>query len=111
MRDLFAPIRDAIAIRVREEHKVPIAIVGAGEIADLAHLPAYAAHGLAVAGIFDINKDKARAVAERHRLPKVYESVEEIAGDKNVRYEAVLNVMDMLQQNQVTKVGLLAKPR
>ena len=34
-----------------------------------------------------------------------------IAADKEVRYEAVLEVMDMLQQNQVRKVGLLAKPR
>ncbi len=34
-----------------------------------------------------------------------------IAADKDVRYEAVLDVMDMLQQNQVRKVGLLAKPR
>ena len=34
-----------------------------------------------------------------------------IAADKDVRYEQVLDVMDMLQQNQVRKVGLLAKPR
>ena len=34
-----------------------------------------------------------------------------IAADKDVRYEAVLEVMDMLQQNQVTRIGLLAKPR
>ncbi|MGQ0748976.1 MAG: protein TolR [Betaproteobacteria bacterium] len=34
-----------------------------------------------------------------------------IAADKEVRYEAVLEVMDMLQQNQIRKVGLLAKPR
>lgn len=34
-----------------------------------------------------------------------------IAADKDVRYEAVLEVMDLLQQNQVKKVGLLAKPR
>ena len=34
-----------------------------------------------------------------------------IAADKDVRYEAVLEVMDMLQQNQVRKIGLLAKPR
>jgi len=34
-----------------------------------------------------------------------------IAADKDVRYEAVLEVFDMLQQNQVKKVGLLAKPR
>jgi biopolymer transport protein TolR len=34
-----------------------------------------------------------------------------IAADKDVQYGAVLEVMDMLQQNQVRKVGLLAKPR
>ena len=34
-----------------------------------------------------------------------------IAADKDVRYEAVLEVMDMLQQNHVRRVGLLAKPR
>jgi len=34
-----------------------------------------------------------------------------IAADKDVRYESVLEVMDMLQQNQVTRIGLLAKPR
>ena len=34
-----------------------------------------------------------------------------ISADKDVRYEAVLEVMDMLQQNHVSKVGLLAKPR
>ena len=34
-----------------------------------------------------------------------------IAADKDVRYEAVLDVMDMLQQNQVSKIGLLARPK
>lgn len=34
-----------------------------------------------------------------------------IAGDKNVRYEEVINVMDLLQQEQVKKVGLLARPK
>ena len=34
-----------------------------------------------------------------------------IGADKDVRYEAVLDVMDMMQQNQVKKVGLLVKPR
>jgi biopolymer transport protein TolR len=33
-----------------------------------------------------------------------------IAGDKNVRYEAVLNVMDELQRQQVAKIGLLVQP-
>lgn len=34
-----------------------------------------------------------------------------IAADKSVRYEEVLGVMDILQQNQVKKIGLLAKPK
>ena len=34
-----------------------------------------------------------------------------IAADKDVRYEEVINVMDVLQQQQVKKVGLLARPK
>lgn len=34
-----------------------------------------------------------------------------IAADKNVRYEEVINVMDILEQEQVKKVGLLIKPK
>ena len=33
-----------------------------------------------------------------------------IGGDKDVRYEAVLKVMDELQRNNVARVGLLVKP-
>ena len=33
-----------------------------------------------------------------------------IAGDRAVRYEEVLKVLDVLQQNQVKRVGLLARP-
>ena len=32
-----------------------------------------------------------------------------ISADKNVRYEEVIKVMDLLQQMQIKKVGLLAK--
>ncbi len=34
-----------------------------------------------------------------------------IAADKNVRYDEVIKVMDILQQNQVQKVGLLAQQK
>jgi biopolymer transport protein TolR len=34
-----------------------------------------------------------------------------IAGEKSVRYELVLQVMDELQQAQVKRVGLLVQPR
>ena len=32
-----------------------------------------------------------------------------ISGDRNARYEDVLNVLDVLQRNQVKRVGLLAR--
>jgi len=84
MADVFAQIREAIAITVAPELKVPIAIVGAGEIVDLAHLPAYEAHGLKIAGITDLNLDKAKDVATRHGIARVYRSPAEIAADPGV---------------------------
>ncbi|MCC6533272.1 MAG: protein TolR [Burkholderiales bacterium] len=60
----------------------------------------------------EVRMDRARLVqAIRDKQQKDPQQAVVIAADKNVRYEAVLNVMDMLQQNQVSKVGLLAKPR
>jgi predicted dehydrogenase/kynurenine formamidase len=84
MSDLFAPIRDAVRLEVPEAHKRPVAIVGAGEIVDLAHLPVYGAHGIAVVGITDLDRDRAADVAKRHNIPTVYESVEELATDADV---------------------------
>ena len=49
--------------------------------------------------------------AIRQKQAKNPEQAVVIAADKDVRYESVLDVMDMLQQNQVKKVGLLVKPR
>ncbi|MDO8891912.1 MAG: protein TolR [Sulfurimicrobium sp.] len=53
--------------------------------------------------------DLVQAVMEKQA--KNPEQAVVIAADKNVRYEEVLNVMDILQQNQVQKIGLLAKPK
>ena len=33
-----------------------------------------------------------------------------IAADKNVRYEEVMDTMNMLQKAQITRIGLLARP-
>ena len=60
----------------------------------------------------EVRMDRARLLqAIRDKQAKKPEQAVVIAADKSVRYEAVLNVMDMLQQNQVAKVGLLARPR
>ena len=60
----------------------------------------------------EIRVDRAKLIAAiRAKQQGNPEQAVVIAADKSVRYEAVLNVMDMLQQNQVAKVGLLARPR
>ncbi|MDP2786226.1 MAG: protein TolR [Sulfurimicrobium sp.] len=58
----------------------------------------------------EVSRDElVRAVKEKQENNPEQSVV--IAADKSVRYEEVLNVMDILQQNQVKKIGLLAKPK
>jgi len=47
----------------------------------------------------------------QQRLTKNPDQPVVISADKNVRYEEVVNVMDMLQQQHIKKIGLLAKGR
>ncbi|MDH4190980.1 MAG: protein TolR [Betaproteobacteria bacterium] len=46
----------------------------------------------------------------RERQAKAQDTPVLIAADKSVRYEAVLNVMDELQRENIRRVGLLVKP-
>ena len=48
--------------------------------------------------------------AVRERQAKNPERPVLIAADKDVRYEAVLNVMDELQRQQIRRIGLLVQP-
>lgn len=57
----------------------PIVIVGAGGIVDDAHLPAYRLAGFPVAGLFDLNPDRTRAVAEKWSIPAFTTLAEAIA--------------------------------
>lgn len=66
----------------RRDH--PIAIVGAGGIVQDAHLPAYRKAGFPVAGLFDLDQDKARRVAAQHGVPRVYRSLDELLDDRSV---------------------------
>ncbi len=67
----------------------------------------------------DLEKSNAARKVSREELVDAVRGQQErnpeqavvISADKSVRYEEVLKVMDVLQSNQVKKVGLLAKPR
>lgn len=60
------------------ENAPPIVIIGAGGIVEGAHLPAYRIAGIPVAGIFDLNKDKAKKLSKAFHIPRVYETMQEL---------------------------------
>jgi predicted dehydrogenase len=82
--DLFEEVSEACRIEVPEAHRRPIALIGAGEIADVAHLPAYRKGGLEVVGVFDVDQDRARLVAERHDIERVYPDLDSLLADDRV---------------------------
>ena len=80
MIDLFGPVSRACRIHVPPDQRKGIAIVGAGVIVDVAHLPAYRRGGLRIIGITDLDHDRARAVAERQTR-----GAEDVGGIGHVR--------------------------
>ncbi len=53
----------------------PIMIIGAGSIINDAHLPAYRKAGFSVAGICDLDQERAQATADAFGIPAVYTSL------------------------------------
>jgi predicted dehydrogenase len=67
----------------------PIVIIGAGGIVNDAHLPAYRLAGFPVAGVFDIDGDKARALAAKWDIP-AFVTLEEAIATPNAVYDLAL---------------------
>jgi len=63
-----------------------VAILGAGAIAQSAHLPAYAQHGVGVVGVWSRHPQTTATVRERFpSVGRVYASAEELLADPEVR--------------------------
>jgi biopolymer transport protein TolR len=59
----------------------------------------------------ELRVDRAQLLAVVRDAQKTHpEQAVVIAGDRSVRYEEVLNILDLLQKSQVKRVGLLARP-
>lgn len=58
---------------------MPIAIIGAGDIVNDAHLPAYRKAGFDVAGVFDIRTDRAVDLQRKWSIGTVFSSVDDLA--------------------------------
>jgi predicted dehydrogenase len=67
----------------------PIVIIGAGGIVNDAHLPAYRLANLPVAGVYDIDHDKARAVAAKWET-RAFGTLEEAIATPDAIYDLAL---------------------
>jgi len=84
---------------VNPEDKSPIVIIGAGSIVNDAHLPAYDLAGFEVAGIFDLDQDKAEATAKKFGVPAACGSLADLvklAREKNCVYDMALPASEII---------------
>lgn len=97
------------------QKNISICIIGAGGIINDAHLPAYEIAGYKVAGIFDINQEKAKVLAEKFNIQKVYANLDEAIASSNelTIYDIALPataIMDVLKQLPNKSAVLIQKP-
>lgn len=83
MLDPFARIAAACDLTIPEQIKLPIAVVGAGAITRVGHLPAYRRAGLPVAAVTDLDLDRAKGLAEDFGVPRVT-TLEEVLDDDEI---------------------------
>jgi predicted dehydrogenase len=82
----------------------PIVIIGAGGIVRDGHLPAYTKANFPVFGIFDIDEERARSLAEKFKVGRVFATLEAAAAEAHpdavfdlaVPPMAILNVLPNL---------------
>jgi predicted dehydrogenase len=73
------------------ERKLPskidygIAFIGCGGIVNYGHIPAYRASGFNMIGGYDVNHEAAEKTVQTHGLNRVYESLDELLLDPNIK--------------------------
>ena len=75
----------------------PIVIIGTGGIVHDAHLPAYKKAGFEVKGIYDIDKAKAKDLAEKFNINKIFDTFEEAVEDNNCIFDLALPPANLLE--------------
>jgi len=97
------------------KNRRPIVVIGAGSIVNDAHLPAYQLASFEVAGIFDINNERAKMIAQKFGIPRVYESLEQLVrqAPKNAVFDMALPASEIISSLQKLPDGspvLIQKP-
>ena len=104
------------SLRQRHERPTrprPIVFVGAGGIVNDAHMPAYRALQLPIAGVFDIDHARAKMTAERWQLPRVFGKLRDALQVEDAVFDIALPpaaIFETLQQVPEGAVVLIQKP-
>lgn len=93
----------------------PIVVIGSGGIVQAAHLPAYRLAGFTVAGIFDIDREKAGSTAADFGIPVVYTGLSEMVAENRTGavYDVAVpggEVLNILKQLPDHSFVLIQKP-
>lgn len=70
--------------KLPKNKNIGIGIVGAGEIIQSNHLPAYSKAGLNIVAIYDIDYEKAKRVAKQFNIKKVYSTLDDLLNDSTI---------------------------
>ena len=87
--------------------------IGAGSIVRDAHVPAYRAAGLPVAGVYDLDGARSRSLAREFGIPRVFGSLEEALGFPGAVFDVALppaELSRMVERLPVGSAALLQKP-
>jgi predicted dehydrogenase len=68
----------------------PVVFIGAGGIVNDAHLPAYTAMRLPIAGVFDIDRARAEGLRAKWNLPRVFASLSEALGERDAVFDVAV---------------------
>lgn len=91
-----------------KDKSLGIGIIGAGEIVEEAHLPAYEMAGYKVVGIYNRSKERSERVAKRFNIPTIYDSIESLLADPNVQVVDIALPVEM-QSDIVEKIVAAGK--
>ena len=92
---------------------LPVIFIGAGGIIRNAHIPSYKKLNLNLQGVYDVNMETAKSLANDFDIPKVYNSIDEtinndgIVFDIAVPADKLLSIVKKLPNNSY---ALLQKP-
>ena len=93
--------------------KSPIIIIGTGGIVKDAHLPAYKKAEFNVAGLYDVDNDKASSLAKDYKIEKVFNSFDEAFEDKNCIFDLALppaNLLEVVEKLPENIFAVFQKP-